>query len=47
MNNRIPQPIIKFSESGVMISDLVDKRHGYSEKDYPWARKMLGKFPIP
>ncbi|KJG37736.1 hypothetical protein UA32_12325 [Photobacterium angustum] len=47
MNNRIPQPIIKFSESGVMISDLVDKRHGYSAKDYPWARKMLGKFPIP
>lgn len=47
MNNRIPQPIIAFSESGVMISDLVGQRHGYSAKDYPWARKMLGKFPIP
>ncbi|MFC5079533.1 hypothetical protein VTH8203_01520 [Vibrio thalassae] len=47
MSTRIPQPIIKFSESGVMISDLVDKRHGYTAEDYPWARKMLGKFPIP
>ncbi|CCO44212.1 conserved hypothetical protein [Vibrio nigripulchritudo SOn1] len=47
MNNRIPQPIIEFSESGMMISDLVNQRHGYSQTDYPWARKMLGKFPIP
>ena len=47
MNTRIPKPIIEFSESGVMIASLVDQRHGYSSKDYPWARKMLGKFPIP
>ncbi|MCG9575455.1 DUF262 domain-containing protein [Vibrio tubiashii] len=47
MKNRIPQPIMSFSESGVMIANLIDKRHGYSQKDYPWARRMLGKFPIP
>ena len=47
MKSRIPQPIMSFSESGVMIASLIDKRHGYSQKDYPWARKMLGKFPIP
>jgi hypothetical protein len=44
---RMPSPIIDFRESGVSIADLISERHGYSSADYPWAKHMLGKFPIP
>lgn len=45
--NKMPEKILDFSQSGVSISDLVNTRHGYGASDYPWAKKMLGKFPLP
>lgn len=44
---RLGAPIIRFSNGGTSISNLV-RHNGYNESDYkPWAARMLGRFPIP
>lgn len=43
----MPKPIVKFTESGILIGDIISERMGYDASDYPWAKRMLGKFPIP
>jgi hypothetical protein len=45
--SKMPQQFMNFNQSGVSIDELIRPRHGYSQKDYPWAKKMLGKFPLP
>ena len=45
--NRIPNQLMKFYQSGVGMADLISSRQHYDDNDYPWAKRMLGKFPIP
>ncbi|MCX8795868.1 DUF262 domain-containing protein [Vibrio parahaemolyticus] len=44
---KILSRIIKSTASQTFISELVGVRVGYNQSDYPWAKKMLGKFPLP
>ncbi|XPP93312.1 DUF262 domain-containing protein (plasmid) [Photobacterium leiognathi subsp. mandapamensis] len=43
---RLPRPIIAFSSGGTSLSELV-RGNGYDESAYPWAARMLGRFPLP
>ena len=45
--SRIPSEMLKFSESGIQIGEIILSTHGYTADDYPWAKRMLGKYPIP
>jgi hypothetical protein len=36
-----------FRNSSSAIAEFVSANHGYSASDYPWSKKMLGKFPLP
>jgi hypothetical protein len=47
MEYRLPQPIIKFATGSTGIGELVRNSSGYSADDYPWADRMLGRFPLP
>ncbi|MBD0788201.1 DUF262 domain-containing protein [Vibrio sp. Y2-5] len=43
---RLPRPIISFSSSSIAITELV-RGSGYDSSSYPWASRMLGRFPLP
>lgn len=36
-----------FKNSSSAIAEFVSLNHGYNASDYPWAKKMLGRFPLP
>lgn len=43
---RLPQPLISFATKSSAIGELV-RHNGYGPKDYPWATRMMGRFPLP
>lgn len=43
---RLPRPVIHFNATSTTISALVSSS-GYGEESYPWAARMLGRFPLP
>lgn len=43
---RLPKPVIYFNSVSTTIQGLVS-HSGYSEEAYPWATRMLGRFPLP
>jgi hypothetical protein len=44
---RIPPKQLDFRNTSSAIAEFISTSHGYSASDYPWAKKMLGKFPLP
>lgn len=45
--SRLPQKTMDFRNSSSAIAEFVSISSGYGASDYPWAKKMLGKFPLP
>ncbi len=45
--SKILTRVIKSTATQTFISELVSPRFGYDANDYPWAKGMLGKFPLP
>ena len=45
--SRIPEKILDFRNTSSAIAELISLTSGYGKSDYPWAKKMLGKFPLP
>jgi uncharacterized protein with ParB-like and HNH nuclease domain len=43
---RLPKPVIYFNSTSTTISGLVSHA-GYGKEAYPWAERMLGRFPLP
>lgn len=43
---RLPKPIIQFSSGSTTLSELV-RHNGFDANSYPWAARMLGRFPLP
>ncbi|MBY7902352.1 DUF262 domain-containing protein [Vibrio fluvialis] len=43
---RLPKPVIYFNSTSTTISGLVS-HSGYGKEAYPWADRMLGRFPLP
>ncbi|MEZ8028528.1 DUF262 domain-containing protein [Enterovibrio norvegicus] len=43
----MPSPLIDFIEGATSIRELLAPRPGYGISDYPWAKSMLGKHPLP
>ncbi|AAL47509.1 DUF262 domain-containing protein [Vibrio cholerae] len=46
MPYRLPKPVIFFNSTSTTISSLVSSS-GYGKEAYPWAERMLGRFPLP
>jgi hypothetical protein len=45
--SRLPPKVMNFRNTSSSIAEFVSPRRGYDASDYPWAKKMLGKFPLP
>lgn len=45
--SRLPEKAMDFRNSSSAIAEFLSPSNGYGASDYPWAKKMLGKFPLP
>lgn len=43
---RLPKRVIHFNATGTSIHGLISNS-GYGKEAYPWADRMLGRFPLP
>jgi uncharacterized protein with ParB-like and HNH nuclease domain len=45
--SRLPEKAMDFRNTSSAIAEFISPSNGYGASDYPWAKKMLGKFPLP